>query len=226
MTIVFSGSLGADRRMWEPQERAGITGLVLEHPGHGGAPVIEVTDVRDLAAAALARIEAPRFSFVGISLGGAVGMRIALHAPGRLERLALICTSARFGEPQSWRDRAATVREQGLEAIVDMLLGRWFTPEFADVQRYREMFLSTDHEGYARCCDALARWDARDEVAAIQAPTLVVSAADDPAAPPEYGDLLADRIPEARHVVIPNARHLASVERADAVNTLLREHLD
>jgi 3-oxoadipate enol-lactonase len=225
VTVVFSGSLGADRRMWEPQEHAGIRGVTVEHPGHGGAPVIEVTDIRDLAAATLAQVEPPRFSFVGVSLGGAVGMRIALDAPRRLDRLVLICTSARFGEPQAWRDRAAVVREQGLEAIVDVLLERWFTDEFADVQRYREMFLSTGQEGYARCCGALARWDLRDELHEIAAPTLVVSGADDPAAPPEYGALLAERIPEARHVVIPHARHLASVERADEVNRLIQDHL-
>jgi 3-oxoadipate enol-lactonase len=225
VTVVFSGSLGADRRMWEPQERAGIRGVTIEHPGHGGAPVGDVTDMRDLAAAALARVETPRFSFVGVSLGGAVGMRIALDAPRRLDRLVLICTSARFGEPQAWHDRAAVVREHGLEAIVDTLLERWFTDEFADVQRYREMCLSTDPEGYARCCESLARWDVREELHEIVAPTLVVSGADDPAAPPEYGELLAERIPDARHVVIPHARHLASVERADDVSRLIQDHL-
>jgi len=225
MTIVFSGSLGSDRRIWEPQQRAGLDGVHLEHPGHGGAPVVAVDDVRDLAAHALAQIDAPRFSFVGVSLGGAVGMRIALDAAERLDELVLVCTSARFGEPQGWRDRAALVRRQGLEPIVDTLLERWFTREFPDVRRYREMFLATDPEGYARCCDALAVWDVREEVATIGAPTLVVSGADDPAAPPEDGALLADRIPHARHVVLPNARHLASVERAEDVNRLLREHL-
>jgi len=225
VTIVFSGSLGSDRRMWEPQRRAGLDGAHLEHPGHGGAPLIPVSDVRDLAANALAQIDAPRFSFVGVSLGGAVGMRIALDAAERVDRLLLVCTSARFGEPQGWRDRAALVREQGLEPIVDRVLERWFTPKFPDMRRYREMFLATDPGGYARCCDALAVWDGREEVATIGVPTLVVSGAEDPAAPPEDGALLADRIPNARHVVLPNARHLASVERADDVNRLLREHL-
>jgi pimeloyl-ACP methyl ester carboxylesterase len=87
------------------------------------------------------------------------------------------------------------------------------------------MFLATDPEGYARCCDALAVWDARDEIGGIAAPTLVVSGADDPAAPPAAGALLAERIPNAGHAVLQNARHLASVERAADVNALLREHL-
>lgn len=225
MRIVFSGSLGSDRRMWEPQLDAGLDGVVVEHPGHGGAPVIRVSDVRDLADAALTHTDAEELFWVGVSLGGAIGMRLAIDEPERVERLALICTSARFGDPQGWRDRAALVREQGLEPLVERLLERWFTPSFADVRRYREMFLATDPEGYARCCDALAAWDAREEVAGIAAPTLVVSGADDPAAPPDDGALLAERIPNARHVVLPNARHLASVEHADAVNHLLKEHL-
>ena len=223
--VVLSGSLGSDRRMWEPQARAGIDGLVVEHPGHGGAPVPQLAGLRDLAARAVAQAESERFSFVGVSLGGAVGMQIALDAPERLDRLVLVCTSARFGEPQSWRERAATVREEGLEAIVDAVLERWFTREFAHTRRYREMFLGTDREGYARCCDALAHWDARGQLGAIAAPTLVVSGGDDPSTPPEHGELIAQRIPGARHVIVPGARHLASVERAPEVNRLLREHL-
>ena len=152
-------------------------------------------------------------------------MRLALDAPERIERLALLCTSAWFGPPEGWRERAALVRAEGVEAVVDAVLGRWFTAGFRDVQRFREMFLRTDDEGYARCCDALARWDAREEVAAIAAPTLVVSGGDDPSAPPEHGELIAARVRGARHEVVPGARHLASVEYAGEVNRLLLEHL-
>jgi 3-oxoadipate enol-lactonase len=133
--------------------------------------------------------------------------------------------ASRSTSPTSWRERAALVREHGLEPLVDTLLERWFTPDFPDLRPYREMFLATDPEGYARCCSALALWDVRDAVDAIRAPTLVVSGADDPAAPPEAGALLAEQIPNARHVVIPDARHLASVERAGEINALLAEHL-
>jgi 3-oxoadipate enol-lactonase len=227
-TVVLCGSLGSTSEMWEPQLAAlgqRFDVIPIDHPGHGGAPVIEVRDVRDLARRVLEQVRAERFSFAGLSLGGAVGMRLALDAPGRMDRLVLVCTSARFGEPQMWKERAALVRAEGLEAIVDAVLERWFTPSFPDVRRYREMFLSTDVEGYARCCDALAGWDARDEVAGIGARTLVLSGAEDPSAPPEHGALLASRIPGARHEILQNARHLANVERADELNRLLLEYL-
>jgi 3-oxoadipate enol-lactonase len=226
-TLVLCGSLGSTHEMWERQlgplgERFDV--VTVDHPGHGGAPLVDVREVHDLAQRVLDSVGGP-FSFTGLSLGGAVGMQLTLAAPERVERLALLCTAARFGEPAMWEERAALVRAEGVEAVVDAVMPRWFSPGFADLPRYRAMFLSVDPEGYARCCDALARWDARDELARVEAPTLVISGADDPSAPPEYGALIAEQIPGARYEVIPGARHLASVEHADEVNRLLLEHL-
>ena len=226
-TVVLCGSLGSTREMWEPQLPALAEHDVvrIDHPGHGGEPLEDFEDVGDLARRVLDRVDAPTFSFVGLSLGGAIGMRLALDAPERLGRLVLACTAARFAEPAFWHERAATVRAGGIEAIADAVVGRWFTPAFADVSRYREMLLSTDREGYARCCDALARFDVRDELRAVAAPTLVVAGADDPSTPPEQGALIAERIPGARFEILAPAAHLANVERAAAFNDLLREHL-
>jgi len=227
-TVVLCGSLGSSREMWEPQRAAleqRFDVVAVEHPGHGGAPVADVRDIGDLARYVLEQVAADRFSFVGLSLGGTVAMQLALDAPERIDRLALLCTSAYFGPPAGWRERAALVRAEGLEAIVDVVLARWFTPGFPDLPRYREMFLATDPQGYARCCDAIAGWDARDAVAGIVAPTLCVAGGDDPSTPPEHLELLASRIPGARLEVFPGARHLANVEHADDVNRLLLEHL-
>ena len=225
--VVLCGSLGSTSAMWEPQLPAlrGFDVVRIDHPGHGGAPVVEFDDIADLARGALAHVAAERFAFVGLSLGGAVGMRLALDAPERVESLALLCTSARFGDPEPWLERAGIVRADGLEAIVDTVLGRWFTPSFPDVPRWREMFLSTDGEGYARCCEAIARWDARDELARIAAPTLCIAADDDPSTPPDQLELIAERIPGARLETIASGRHLVNVEHADEINRLLAEHL-
>lgn len=227
--VALSGSLGSTSAMWDAQagslERAGFRVVRLEHPGHGGAPVEGVSTVAELARRAVALVGGERFAFVGLSLGGAIGIRLALDAPDRVERLVLACTSARFGPPEQWRERAATVRARGMEAVAEAVLERWFTPAFDDVRRYREMLLSTDPEGYARCCEAVAGWDARDELVRLTARTLVISGADDPATPPEHGDAIAAAVPAARHRVLADARHLANVERAEEFNALLLEHL-
>ena len=224
-TVVLCGSLGSTAAMWEPQlpVLADRDVLVVEHPGHGAAPVVDVAGVAGLAARTLKQLGDERFAFVGLSLGGAIGMQLALDVPEQVEKLVLACTSARFGNPQQWLDRAATVRGDGLEAIVDVVLARWFVgrPE----PRWREMLLSVEPEGYARCCEALAAWDARDALARIGAPTLAIAGEADPSTPPAYLRELADRIPGARLEVLQDAAHLANIERADEFNRLLEEWL-
>ncbi len=88
-------------------------------------------------------VGAGRFSFCGISLGGAVGMWLAANEPARIDRLVLACTSARFGSPEAWRERAALVRAEGTAAVADAALDRWFTPRFEARAPYREMLLAT-----------------------------------------------------------------------------------
>lgn len=216
--------------MWEPQlpGLAGFRVVRYDHPGHGGSPLSDARSARALAeqvAGLLDRLELERASFCGLSLGGAVAMQLALDAPERVERLVLLCTSAWFGPAELWEGRAELVRAGGMEAVVDTVLARWFTPAFQDVRRYREMLLSIDPEGYARCCEAIAGWDVRGELAGIGAPTLVVAGAGDPATPPGHAEAIAAGIPGARLELVDGAAHLANVERADEVNRLLSEFL-
>ena len=226
-TVVLCGSLGAPAAMWDSQLPAldGRTVVRVDHPGHNGAEIADIADVGDLAARVLDAAGDGPFTYVGLSLGGAIGLRLALDRPDRVERLVLACTAVQFGEPAQWTERAATVRAHGLGAIVDAVLARWFTPAFDGVDAYREHFLNTDPEGYARCCEALARFDVHDAVGAISTPTLAIAATDDPTTPPPIVEVVARGIPGARFEVIPDAAHLANVERPGDFNRLLEEFL-
>jgi 3-oxoadipate enol-lactonase len=226
-TVVLCGSLGSASSIWDPQlpALAGKRVVRVDHPGHGDAPLVAFADVADLADRVLERVGDGTFSFIGLSLGGAIGMQLALVAPDRLDRLVLACTAARFGEPEQWRERAALVRAEGLMAIVEDVLARWFTAGFDDVARYREMMLAVDPEGYARCCEALALWDVGEALAAVRTPTLVIAGADDPTTPPATLELVATAIPGARLAVIDHAAHIAAVERAAEFNQLIEGHL-
>ena len=225
--VVLCGSLGAPSSMWEPQLPAldGREVLRVDHPGHGGAPVTDFDDVGDLAARVLDAAGDEPFAFVGLSLGSAVGLRLALDAPERVERLVLACAAARFGDPAQWVDRAATVRAEGLGAIVDAVLARWFTPAFDRVDEFREHFLDTDPEGYARCCEALSRFDVRGKLGSISTPTLAIAATEDPTTPPDVVGAVAQGIPGARLEVIADAAHLVNAEQPADFNRLLEEHL-
>ena len=235
--VVLSNSLGTTRELWSRQlpelaERFRV--LTYDHPGHGASELPgQPCTVEALAHGLLGlldELELQRVSLCGVSLGGMVGMALALEAPERVERLVLACTSAYLGPPDGWLERARIVRAEGMEPIADTVVGRWFTPELAreepeTLARFRAMLVATPPEGYARGCEAVAAWDARERIARIDAPVLVVAGEDDPATPVEHAELVASRIPGAQLRILRPAAHLANVERAEAFTSAVLEHL-
>jgi 3-oxoadipate enol-lactonase len=235
--LVLAGSLGTTLALWDPQIPELATSfrvLRYDHPGHGGSDLPpSPTTVDTLADGLLELIDEvgfDRFSVCGLSLGGMVATALALRIPQRVERLVLCCTGAKLGTADGWLERAELVRERGVAAVADLVLERFFTPGFAagepdTVASFRAMLEASSPEGYARCCEALAAWDARDRIHEIAAPTLVVAGADDPAVPPETVELLVERIPRATRVVLSPAAHLANVEQPAAFTRALLDHL-
>lgn len=235
--LVLGGSLGTSVAMWQPQlaalaERFRV--IRYDHRGHGESPVpagpYRIADLGRDVLALLDRLGIGRAHLGGLSLGGMVAMWVAAHAPDRVDRLVLLCTSARLGPPSLWSQRVASVRDGGTEAIADAVLGRWFTPRFAtqhaDVVAWaRRQLTSTPAAGYAGCCEAIRGMDLEPALASITAPTLVIAGAEDPATPPSHLQTIAAGIPNARMATVPGAAHLANVEQPEAVTQLLLNFL-
>jgi 3-oxoadipate enol-lactonase len=229
--VVLGSSIGTTLDLWEPQLPAlAESWRVLRYdlPGHGGSAAIHGTidDFADAVVELLDGLGLDRVAYGGVSLGGAVGTALALRHPDRIVSLILCCTSARFGEPEGWHERAAKVRAGGLEPLADMFVGRWFTPAHTDTSGVRDMLKRVDPEGYAACCEALAAFDARDRLAEVRAPTLVVAGAADIATPLHHAETLAHGIPGAELVVVPGAAHLANLERPEPVTDVMVRHLE
>jgi 3-oxoadipate enol-lactonase len=234
----MGGSLGTTLAMWDPQVGALSERLHVvrhDHRGHGASPVppgpYEIADLGRDVLALMDELEAETASYCGLSIGGMVGMWLGAHARERVDRLVLICTSAHMPPGSAWEERAAAVRAAGTtEVVADAVVERWLTPGYAAAnpgvrKRMRAMLTRTSPAGYAACCGAIGRMDLREDLHRIAAPTLVISGADDQAAPPEHQRLIAERIAGARHEVLAPAAHIASVERPGAVTRLILEHL-
>jgi 3-oxoadipate enol-lactonase len=236
--IVLSCSLGSTLRMWDAQASAlaeRFRVIRYDHRGHGDSPVpLGPYDLAGLAGDVLGlldRLGVESAHVCGASLGGQVAMWLAAHEPGRVGSVVLCGTSAWFGPPDPWMERAATVRAQGTEAVSAAVVARWFTPLFAErtpslVERMRSMIASTPREGYAACCEVVGRTDLRPDLAAIRAPTLVIAGAEDPAVSSEMVETLAKGIAGSRVEVLDPAAHLVSVERAAEVTRLIQEHVN
>ena len=223
--LALPSSLGTTTELWAeniPFWTGSFRVLRFDQRGHGGSEVppgpYAVEDLGRDFMGLLDELELERVTLCGLSLGGATAMWVAAEAPERIDRLILACTSARFGEPAQWLERAETVRSAGLEAIAEKVVARWFTDDIRPetVAAFRSLLVSTPAEGYAGCCEALAGWDFRGRLGEIRADTLVIAGAEDAAAPLPDSELLVERIPRARLVVVEHAAHLANVEQPES----------
>src|SRR4051812_26871087 len=135
--LVLSNSLGSTLAMWDPQAPALAERFRLvryDIRGHGGSETLPGPYTLDEVGADLIelldQLQVERAHVAGLSLGGMTGMWLGINAPDRLDRLVLLCTSAKLGPPETWSERAATVRAEGTQAIAEAGVGRWLTEGF------------------------------------------------------------------------------------------------
>lgn len=233
--LILSNSLGTDRAMWAPQlEPLARQFRVIRYDtrGHGasdapagaygldrlGRDVLELADALGL----------DRFAFCGLSLGGMTGQWLGVQAPARLTRLVIANSAPYMGPPSGWDARIGVVRGQGMAAIAEAVVERWFTPGFradpANTTPTLATLLATDPQGYAGCCAAIRDMDLRPLLGLIRTPTLVIGGAQDPATPPEQTAALVEGIAGASCVML-EAAHLSNLEQPAAFTTALLDHL-
>jgi 3-oxoadipate enol-lactonase len=241
--LVLGNSLGTSCAVWEPQLaafRRRFRVLQYEHRGHGDAAGPGRSpappgpySIAALGADVLALLDSrgiDKVLYCGISLGGMVGMWLAAHAPERITALGLCCTSAYLPAADLWADRAALARSGDMSGLAGQVVGRWFPPCFQASRpqvtaAFAAVLASTEPEGYAGCCEAVAAMDLRPDLGSITAPTLMISAVEDPATPPWHGALIASGIAGARFSVVRGGAHLANVSVPGEITARLLDHL-
>ena len=225
-TVVLSNSLGTDLSMWDAQGAVLATRFhVLRYDtrGHGASATTPGPYTIDLLGrdvlALLDHFDIERAHVVGLSMGGMIAQWLGAHAPRRLRKLVLANTAARIGTPDGWHARACAVRADGMAQIAAASPGRWFTPEFVARQAVvvgslQKTVRGLDPQGYAACCEALAGADLTDDLARIQAPTLVIGGSLDPVTTLADACALAGAIEGATLATLP-ASHLSNIEAPD-----------
>lgn len=235
--VLFGPSLGTDLHLFDAQVAAlsdRYRCIRFDLPGHGSSPDADGDlTIAALAEGALAAADAEgveRFHYVGVSIGGAIGQWLAVHAADRVRSIAVLATAARFPNPDAWPQRAATVRAEGTGAMVASRPGTWYVEDWARRDPAGERWLldmlrAARPEGYAACCAAIGAFDVRADLGSVSVPALVVAGADDPATPPSSLREIAVGIPGARYAEVADSAHLLNVERPDEVNAHLLDHL-
>lgn len=226
-TLVFSNSLGTDLAMWDLQAAAVSREFrILRYDGRGQGKSSDtpgpcsISQLADDLIRLLDTLQLRAVHFCGLSMGGMVGMSVASRAPDRLRKVILCNTAPKIGTPETWDARIKAVRTGGMAAVVEGVLERWFTPNFrtqapSAIEVTRQMLLRSPVEGYVACCAAVRDMDARDSIANIRVPTLIISGTHDPVTPPQDGQYMLGKIGGALYKELP-AAHLSNIEAAEA----------
>lgn len=237
--IVLSNSLGSSLAMWDKQipfltQRYRV--LRYDTRGHGKSSTpagdYSFSDLTGDVIALMDHFDIDRAWFMGLSMGGMTGMGLALHHPTRFN--GIVCCDARGDAPegfrQSWDDRAAVIRKDGMSALVDSTMARWLTektrtgrPE--DAALLSNMVASTNPDGYIGCAMALKTLDYLKDMGKATVPMLYVGGEVDAGAMPEVMQAMADATPGASYRMVPDAAHIANVDNPDAFNAAIGEFL-
>jgi len=239
--IVAAHSLASSHRMWDAQ-LAALAGsyrlLRFDLRGHGASSGVagegSVDQCADDVIALMDHLRIDAAHFLGLSLGGAIGIALAIRHPQRVQSVIACC--CRIDAPaayvDAWRERLALVERDGMAAVAEPTLARWFTPEAFGASAMgdaigaaRKQLLATPVAGYRYGIQALLSLNEADRLASIRTPTLLVAGNADTAVPPSVMASMHARIASSGFVVLEDAAHLCSVEQAKHFDALLLDWL-
>ena len=222
--VIFANSLGTDLRIWDEVVRSltGVRVIRYDMRGHGlTAPTAPPYASADLAADlehVIDALEIRRATICGVSVGGQVALQVAHDRPEQVQGLILCDTSFRIGAADMWNQRMTAVTADGMTAISEAVIARWFTAEYRsrqsdDVAGYRYMLERCTVAGYAGVCAAIRDADLESLARGLRCRTLVLCGDQDQATPPELNEALAAAISGAHYQSIPGAGHLPCLEQ-------------
>jgi 3-oxoadipate enol-lactonase len=237
--LTLAHPLAARLEVWDAQAHAlrdRYRVLRYDARGHGASDVpagaYALEQMADDAVGLLDALGIAATHFVGLSMGGCVGMTAALRHADRITSLVLADTTSRYAPQQAamWDERIRTAETQGMEPLIEPTMRIWFTERFREtakpaVDRVRDMLRRTDTRGYVGAIRAIASVNLTDAIAAIRCPALVVVGRDDPGTTVEMAQVMRDRIPGAELAVLPDAAHCSCVEAADAFTAAVTRFL-
>ncbi|MGI5506809.1 alpha/beta fold hydrolase [Lentzea sp. CA-135723] len=226
--LVLGNALGTTTELWRDFSLP-FRLLRFDHRGHGLTPAAPgpcaIEDLAKDVLELLDHLELRQVHYCGVSLGGMVGMWLAAHTD-RISKLALVCTTAHVPDKARLDDRITRLRDGGMDAVADRVVDRWFTPLCppAVVADYRAELLKVDLPTYLACVEGVRDMDLRPDLAKIDAPTVVIAAAQDHATPTELVRQINEELPDSELYVVGDAAHLAVVEAPRTISVILDDH--
>ncbi|WP_375175927.1 3-oxoadipate enol-lactonase [Pseudooceanicola sp.] len=233
--VVFANSLGTDLRLWDkviPLLPAGPRYIRYDKRGHGltdatPQPYAMGTLVRD-AEALLDHLGVRDALFVGLSIGGMIGQGLAVKRLDQVRALVISNSAAKIGVPAMWQERIETVNRDGIAALADAVMERWFGRAFrqtAELAAWRNMLIRQPVEGYAGCSAAISGTDFYTPTSGLRLPVLGIAGSEDGSTPPDLVRETTELVPGSRFALIRGAGHLPCVDQPEAYANVLTDFM-
>lgn len=235
-TVILSHGLAADLSMWAPQLdmlSRSFSVLCYDIRGHGGTSATpgdySLALLADDVIALMDSLGIASAHYVGLSLGGMIGQQLGAWHGERLASLTL-CATTSNAPKASWDARVHEARARGIAPLVEATVDRWVTPAFKREQpelmeQMRRMVLGTSLDGYAGSAAAIRDMELAPVLGRIGVPTLVIAGAADTSTPLPILEHIADSIPGATLLTVPEAAHMPTMERPELCNPALERFL-
>lgn len=235
--LLFVNALGTELSIWDtvverlPQE---LRIIRYDTRGHGESAVPEgpyyMGDLVAEAGRLLDHLQAREVMVVGLSLGGFIAQGLAAERLDLVRAMVLSNTAAKIGTAAMWEDRVALVRAQGVEALADATLERWFSRKVRAAQpgmvaATRAMLVRQSTEGYAACAAAIGETDLYDSTARLKLPTLGIAGSEDRSTPPDLVRETTGLVAGSRFQLIRGAGHLPCLDSPGEYATVLKGFL-
>ncbi|MDD7909261.1 3-oxoadipate enol-lactonase [Pseudovibrio exalbescens] len=233
--LVFINSLGSDFRIWTgvcARLGDGWSTLRYDKRGHGlseeGTDAYSIGRHADDLIGLLTKTGFDGVVLCGLSVGGLIALEIWRKRPDLVAGLVLCDTAAKIGTAQMWQDRIDLIRKDGIAALAEPVLERWFSSGFRSscqeqVSGYRSMLVRTALDGYLGTCEAIRDADLTEVLQSITVPTLCLCGDEDGSTPPEVVMDMQEKISGSSFEMIEYAGHLPCVEQPDAIAQLLAQ---
>jgi 3-oxoadipate enol-lactonase len=235
--LVLSNSLLTNLSMWDDQVAAlksSFRILRYDQRGHGGTQATEGSYSFDLLVAdiiaLLDMLGIKRAHFCGLSMGGMTALYLARRHPDRFDRI-IACDCGPASTPvsaQQWKERIEVAAKDGIGALVEPTVNRWFPPDFVAAKppvldKIRQMIRSTPIAGFTGCAQALSDYDLRPELGGIDRRTLLIVGTKD--ATLAGIRQIKEAVPGAALVELEGAGHISNVEQPAAFTGAMRDFL-
>ena len=233
--IVLIHGVGLNHKIWEPQINAfNNTVLAYDILGHGNTPLtqsqISFDDLSLQLLNLINELKLEKIHLVGFSIGSLIARNFASKYNNKLESLTLLCSVFQRSEEQQQMVNDRFELSKKSRSLSKQALNRWFTDDYINknpniYEKICSMLEENNMENFLKVYRLFVEHKDDEKFENIKTKTLIMTGENDTGSTPEMSKNLSKKIANSKINIVSEGKHLCSIECADDVNNVIKEHI-